>query len=166
MVRNDSETVAVFIHSAPQLLHLELEFHQRPDDELQFAPARLLSLSHSLLNTNKCAPQERAGIGRDRQALSAADRAIIEESALAVTYDTWTSLGVADNAAMATFAERGVTIVDLDPIFIDQIRVRGRAWVNDAARRDPAAAEVLAAYDAYRATWAGSERWRGVDDEG
>ena len=53
------------------------------------------------------------------EGLSAADRAIIEESALAVTYDTWTSLGIADNAAMATFAERGVTIVDLDPVFID-----------------------------------------------
>ena len=65
------------------------------------------------------------------EGLSAADRAIIEESALAVTYDTWTSLGVADNAAMATFAERGVTIVDLDPTFRDQIRVReiGRAHV-------------------------------------
>lgn len=98
--------------------------------------------------------------------LSAADRGVIERVARGVTYDTWTALGLADNAAMATFRERGVTVVDIDPFFRDQIRLRGREWVDQAAAKDPATAAVLAAYDAYRATWRGSDEWRGVDGEG
>lgn len=90
--------------------------------------------------------------------LDPADQAVMERAARDVTLEAWPTQGVADRPAMAEIA--GMTeVVTLAPELLRRIRDLVGDWAASAAAADAAFAEILAAQNAFNATWDAGAAW-------
>ena len=94
--------------------------------------------------------------------LSDHDRAMIEQAAKMVTFETWTRIGNEDAKALDFYRKEGNEIIVLDPAVQIQARKLADAWADKVAADDPWFAKVLKSQRAFEALWKDASSYRNV----
>lgn len=88
----------------------------------------------------------------------------LEEAGELVTLRSYVTFGTADVKAMAQFRSKN-EIIELEPAFIEEIKKRGRSWLEEkaaeqAAKGNPWARDIAGSYFAFQEAWETNSSYR------
>ncbi len=94
--------------------------------------------------------------------ISERDRALIEEAAKLVTFETWTRIGHEDAKALDYYRKAGNEIIELDETVQIKTKVLARDWAAQQSKENPWFAKVWESQRAFEELWKDASRYRNV----
>ena len=92
--------------------------------------------------------------------LSDRDRALVEEAAKIVTFETWTRIGHEDAKALEYYRKAGNEIIELDESVQVETKKLARAWAAEQAKGNPWFAKTWKSQRAFEELWKDAARYR------
>ena len=92
--------------------------------------------------------------------ISDRDKALVEEAAKMVTFETWTRIGHEDAKALDYYRKAGNVIIELDESVQIQAKKLGREWAAEQAKGNPWFAKAWKSQQAFEELWKDAARYR------
>ena len=92
--------------------------------------------------------------------ISDRDKALVEEAAKMVTFETWTRIGHEDAKALDFYRKAGNVIIELDESVQIQTKKLARKWAAEQAKGNPWFAKVWKSQQAFEELWKDAARYR------
>ena len=92
--------------------------------------------------------------------ISDRDKALVEEAAKMVTFETWTRIGHEDAKALDYYRKAGNVIIELDESVQIQTKKLARKWAAEQAKGNPWFAKVWKSQQAFEELWKDAARYR------
>ncbi len=92
--------------------------------------------------------------------ISARDKALVEEAAKMVTFETWTRIGHEDAKALDYYRKAGNEIIELDESVQIQTKKLARKWAAEQAKGNPWFAKAWKSQQAFEELWKDAARYR------
>jgi TRAP-type mannitol/chloroaromatic compound transport system substrate-binding protein len=92
--------------------------------------------------------------------ITARDKALVEEAAKMVTFETWTRIGHEDAKALDYYRKAGNVIIELDESVQIQTKKLARKWAAEQAKGNPWFAKAWKSQQAFEELWKDAARYR------
>lgn len=92
--------------------------------------------------------------------ISDRDKALVEEAAKMVTFETWTRIGHEDAKALDYYRKAGNVIIELDESVQIQAKKLGREWAAEQAKGNPWFAKAWKSQQEFEELWKDAARYR------
>jgi TRAP-type mannitol/chloroaromatic compound transport system substrate-binding protein len=94
--------------------------------------------------------------------ISERDRALVEQAAKIVTFETWTRIGHEDAKALDYYRKAGNEIIELDGAVQLEAKKLARDWAAQQAKENPWFAKAWESQRAFETLWKDAARYRNV----